>query len=174
MSEAATGPSSAIIAAMSDLWRLRPPGPDNILAHPAFERLREACRDGYQSWSSPPMRRSRQSTNGRQDNLGPTGDSKALDLGGRIPFAQRVTCTITDACEAMGLGRTKIYELIGDGRLIATSVGRRRLVVVASLLTLMKTNRSRTGHAQLTEKRLQRRFFPVDPDDAIARYPAQL
>ena len=47
MSEAATGPSSAMMAAMSDLWRLRAPGPDNILAHPAFERLREACRDGY-------------------------------------------------------------------------------------------------------------------------------
>lgn len=47
MSEAATGPSSAMISAMSELWRLRPPGPDNILAHPAFERLREACRDGY-------------------------------------------------------------------------------------------------------------------------------
>lgn len=47
MNEAATGPSSAMISAMLDLWRLRPPGPDNILAHPAFERLREACRDGY-------------------------------------------------------------------------------------------------------------------------------
>ena len=47
MSEAATSPSSAMISAMSDLWRLHPPGPDNILAHPAFERLREACRDGY-------------------------------------------------------------------------------------------------------------------------------
>lgn len=47
MSEAVTGPSGAMISAMSDLWRLRPPGPDNILAHPAFERLREACRDGY-------------------------------------------------------------------------------------------------------------------------------
>lgn len=47
MNEAATGPSSAMISAISDLWRLRPPGPDNILVHPAFERLREACRDGY-------------------------------------------------------------------------------------------------------------------------------
>ncbi|MEK9285316.1 hypothetical protein MTR72_37880 [Bradyrhizobium sp. ISRA442] len=36
-----------MISAMSDLWRLRPPGPDNILAHPAFVRLREVCRDGY-------------------------------------------------------------------------------------------------------------------------------
>lgn len=47
MSEAATGPSGAMISAISELWRLRSPGPDNILGHPAFERLREACCDGY-------------------------------------------------------------------------------------------------------------------------------
>ena len=47
MSEAVTGPSREMISAMTDLWRLHPPGPNNILAHPAFERLREACRDGY-------------------------------------------------------------------------------------------------------------------------------
>lgn len=47
MSEAATGPSEAMISAMTDLWRVRPPGPDNVFAHPAFERLREVCRDGY-------------------------------------------------------------------------------------------------------------------------------
>lgn len=40
-------PSAAMLAAMTELWRLRPPGPDNILAHPAFMRLRETCRDGY-------------------------------------------------------------------------------------------------------------------------------
>ncbi len=47
MSDAVMGPSREMISAMSDLWRLHPPGPDNILAHPAFERLRAACRDGY-------------------------------------------------------------------------------------------------------------------------------
>jgi hypothetical protein len=36
-----------MLAAMTDLWRLRSPGPDNILSHPAFVRLRETCRDGY-------------------------------------------------------------------------------------------------------------------------------
>jgi hypothetical protein len=40
-------PNTAMLTAMTDLWRLRPPGPDNILAHPAFVRLRETCRDGY-------------------------------------------------------------------------------------------------------------------------------
>ena len=40
-----TGPRMAMLMAMTDLWRIRPPGPDNILAHPAFMRLREICRD---------------------------------------------------------------------------------------------------------------------------------
>ncbi len=42
-----TGPRMAMLMAMTDLWRIRPPGPDNILAHPAFMRLREICRDDY-------------------------------------------------------------------------------------------------------------------------------
>lgn len=47
MSAPANGPSSEMISAITDLWRLRPPGPENMLAYPAFERLRDACRDGY-------------------------------------------------------------------------------------------------------------------------------
>jgi hypothetical protein len=31
-----------------------------------------------------------------------------------IPFVERLTCTIAEACEATGLGRTKLYELIGQ------------------------------------------------------------
>src|SRR5579864_6030397 len=46
-----------------------------------------------------------------------------------IPFAQRFSCTITEACEATGLGRTKLYELIGAGAIETTIVGRRRLVL---------------------------------------------
>lgn len=45
MREVASGPSAAMLEAIGELWRLRPPGPDNILAHPAFVRLREACRN---------------------------------------------------------------------------------------------------------------------------------
>ena len=59
-----------------------------------------------------------------------------------IPFAQRFTCTINEACEVTGLGRTKLYELIGDGHLATTTVGRRRLVVVRSLLSLLKAKTS--------------------------------
>jgi excisionase family DNA binding protein len=63
----------------------------------------------------------------------------------RIPFAQRLTCTVAEACEATGLGRTKIYELIGNGRIITTTIGRRRLVVVQSLLSLVGVNAASTN-----------------------------
>jgi excisionase family DNA binding protein len=59
-----------------------------------------------------------------------------------VPFTQRLTCTIGEACEVTGLGRTTLYELIGTGRLRTTTVGRRRLVVVDSLLALLKANMS--------------------------------
>jgi excisionase family DNA binding protein len=59
-----------------------------------------------------------------------------------VPFAQKLTCTINEACEVTGLGRTKLYELIGDGHLATTTVGRRRLVVVRSLLLLLESNTS--------------------------------
>ena len=59
-----------------------------------------------------------------------------------VPFAQRLTCTINEACEMTGLGRTKLYELIGDGHLATTTVGRRRLVVVRSLLSLLESDTS--------------------------------
>jgi len=55
----------------------------------------------------------------------------------RLPFAERISCTIDEACEATGLGRTKLYELIGSGQLITTTIGRRRLVVVRSLRALL-------------------------------------
>jgi excisionase family DNA binding protein len=54
----------------------------------------------------------------------------------------RLTCTIDDACEVTGLGRTKLYELIGAGRIVTTTIGRRRPVVVRSLLALLDTNMS--------------------------------
>ena len=54
-----------------------------------------------------------------------------------IPFVQRLACTVAEACEATGIGRTKLYELIGNGRLATTTIGRRRLVLVNSLLSLL-------------------------------------
>jgi hypothetical protein len=47
MADVALAPNEALLRAMAELWRLSPPGPDNLLAVPAFERLRDACRAGY-------------------------------------------------------------------------------------------------------------------------------
>ena len=58
-----------------------------------------------------------------------------------MQFTNRITCTIAEACEASGLGRTKIYEAISDGRLVSTRIDRRRLIIVASLLEMLKPER---------------------------------
>lgn len=54
-----------------------------------------------------------------------------------IPFLQRPTCSIAEACSAAGFGRTKMYELIDGGAVKAVKIGRRRLVQVPSLLQLL-------------------------------------
>lgn len=56
---------------------------------------------------------------------------------GAIPFSERPTCTIAEACEATGLGRSKLYQLMTSGSLDTTRVGRRRLVRVESLLRIL-------------------------------------
>ena len=73
----------------------------------------------------------------------PHGCELADMVPGSIPFTQRLACTITEACEASGIGRTKLYELIGNGRLETTTIGRRRLVLVGSLLSLFAPRRQR-------------------------------
>lgn len=54
-----------------------------------------------------------------------------------LPFAERLSCTVDEACAATGLGRTKLYELIGSGEVATTTVGSRRLVIVRSLIALL-------------------------------------
>lgn len=44
-----------------------------------------------------------------------------------------VTVTVNTALSLTGLGRTKLYELIGKGTIKTITIGRRRLVVYASL-----------------------------------------
>lgn len=87
------------------------------------------------------IRRGQNLESGVQIELGAAADKPMPSrLGRRLPFAQRLTCTVAEACEVTGLGRTKIYELIGNGRITTTTVGRRRLVIVQSLLALVSVN----------------------------------
>jgi excisionase family DNA binding protein len=71
---------------------------------------------------------SAQAASARHSSIGPL----------EIPFMQRPTCTIKEACKASGMGRTKFYELIKGGELKIISVGRRRLVQVPSLLKFLR------------------------------------
>ena len=45
-------------------------------------------------------------------------------------------CSIPDAAKALGVGRSKLYELIGEGRLDTVTIGRRRLVRTDSVRAL--------------------------------------
>ena len=59
-----------------------------------------------------------------------------------VPFQERPTCSIQEACEASGIGRTKIYEALADGRLDSVKLDSRRLIVVPSLLKLLSPKQS--------------------------------
>jgi predicted DNA-binding transcriptional regulator AlpA len=59
-----------------------------------------------------------------------------------IPFRERISCSIPEAVEATGIGRTRIYEAIGQGRLKSTTHGKRRLVSVPSLIELVESQQA--------------------------------
>lgn len=59
-----------------------------------------------------------------------------------IRFEERPTCTVKEACAAVGLGKTKLHELIGGGAVQSVKVGRRRLVNVPSLLKYLSAPNS--------------------------------
>ena len=66
------------------------------------------------------IRRGPDLESGVQVEGGAAADKQMPNHLGRLPFAQRLTCTVAEACEVTGLGRTKLYELIGDGRVTTT------------------------------------------------------
>lgn len=45
--------------------------------------------------------------------------------------------SVNDAARALGLGRTSIYAMIGDGRLEIFKLGRRTLIKTASIRRLV-------------------------------------
>lgn len=51
-----------------------------------------------------------------------------------IPFHHRISCTIPDACKGTGLSRTKLYALMDAGVVESTKMGKRRLVIIRTLL----------------------------------------
>ena len=45
-------------------------------------------------------------------------------------------CSVPDAGRALGIKRSKVYSLIAEGSLTTVTIGRRRLVTVASVKAL--------------------------------------
>jgi len=45
----------------------------------------------------------------------------------------RITVSVDEAMSALGIGKTLIYELLSNGSLRSIKVGKKRLVVVASI-----------------------------------------
>jgi hypothetical protein len=93
------------------------------------------------------LRYSRRGGNGREQSRVTSSIPKSVESK-TIPFGQRLTCTISEACEVTGLGRTKLYELMGTGQLATTTVGCRRLVLVRSLQALLDVNSSEAGQME--------------------------
>lgn len=46
--------------------------------------------------------------------------------------------SITDACRVTSIGRTRLYELIAEGKIATVRVGRRRLVKAESIRALVQ------------------------------------
>jgi len=51
---------------------------------------------------------------------------------------QPIAYSISEACRVSSLGRTKIYQLIGEGKLESRKLGKRTLVLADSLDELIK------------------------------------
>jgi excisionase family DNA binding protein len=52
---------------------------------------------------------------------------------------QPVSYSIKEAARSIGIGRTKLYELIHKGELVAIKIGRRTLVTTASIEALVNS-----------------------------------
>jgi len=49
-----------------------------------------------------------------------------------------VLLSIEMAAESLSIGRTKVYDLIGQGRLVTVTIGRRRLIRMDSVQALAR------------------------------------
>lgn len=57
--------------------------------------------------------------------------------GGSTPAAERIAYSPQEVCRLLGIGRTTLYELIGDGSLETVKLGSRRLITRAAIDRLL-------------------------------------
>ncbi len=54
------------------------------------------------------------------------------------PETPKLAFTIAEACHAVGIGRTKLYALIGEGRIETRKIGARTVIPADSLHALLR------------------------------------
>jgi excisionase family DNA binding protein len=59
------------------------------------------------------------------------------------PTPERITVRIKEACRITGIGRSKLYELIAEGKINVVKVGAMTLIPVDSLKALTDGRRQR-------------------------------
>ncbi len=67
------------------------------------------------------------------------------DMARSCGVVDKIAYSPQEACHALGIGMTTLYELLGSGRIKSTKVGTRRLIDVQSLRELVigvSTNQS--------------------------------
>ena len=50
----------------------------------------------------------------------------------------QITAPIGPFCRDNGIGRTKVYELIGDGEIESVTIGRKRYIIVQSYIDFLR------------------------------------
>jgi excisionase family DNA binding protein len=136
-------PETAVPTRDSPVVRRRPTK-TSLLASPTVDMVNSRSRCWRNGKTLPSQRecdmsdhRPGQTNNSSYRIAKPGGVQANRNPLDTIPFAQRLSCTVAEACVVTGLGRTKLYELIGAGSVGTTLIGRRRLVSVKSLLHLV-------------------------------------
>jgi hypothetical protein len=62
----------------------------------------------------------------------------------KLPFRERLGCSPAEACVALGIGRTLLYDIIAEHRIEIRKLGRRTIISVASLLALLDAQSAET------------------------------
>jgi excisionase family DNA binding protein len=61
-----------------------------------------------------------------------------------VDTQDRITAPVGEFCKLAGIGRSLVYEMIGDGRLDSILIGKRRLIVLDSYRRLVERSRAAT------------------------------
>jgi excisionase family DNA binding protein len=60
-----------------------------------------------------------------------------------VPFSERPTCSVNEACAAIPVGRSYLYELIAAGKVRKIKLGKKTLIDVPSLLAAVRGDAQR-------------------------------